>query len=554
MNTRITLIAGLTALFTVGSVHAQAVPVCPYQPPPGSTLIPVLVPVPMTGDNVNPETGHTFDVFKATGISWLEAKRFVDCLPAQGSASTKAHLATITSSGENDWIVNRLLTPVLGRLEGGRTQVWVGGEQAASQGSVGAGWSWVNSEGPFAGVNDVGVYTNWSVDDPATGTPAAPINETEPNDAPTAGENNQENHLTLGRFANNLGAWNDEGSNLSSIGGFIVEYDTPRLVSDCQVAGGCETVEGQKIQFPLTATGNSFTFAAYEFTDPRIDPATGRCDSGGRRVLELFTSDDFNVPGTLPGSMSGKITIPPFLCGSPKFLIVRALENNGAISVPSGVVITTNKTRELAPGVPGILPGNSFDCNNPIPTLGTGNSSQKQDVGVWQDLNPANMREFTSGNPAYAGYFGSVAELTTACGSTVLQTTRKSNFLVGLHYDFGVTYRSAAEYQAMLDLTKKKVSLTLDSVNQAIADKRFIKNPDGQAMQSQLTAVLAALNKNDLTNARRKIQDFLDKVNASGYTTGTTLFNYNGDHLSRGGNIRFMLDHKLIPFKNSPAI
>jgi len=102
-------------------------------------------------------------------------------------------------------------------------------------------------------------------------------------------------------------------------------------------------------------------------------------------------------------------------------------------------------------------------------------------------------------------------------------------------------------------LTKKKVSLTLDSVNQAIADKRFIKNPDGQAMQSQLTAVLAALNKNDLTNARRKIQDFLDKVNASGYTTGTTLFNYNGDHLSRGGNIRFMLDHKLIPFKNSPV-
>jgi len=41
-------------------------------------------------------------------------------------------------------------------------------------------------------------------------------------------------------------------------------------------------------------------------------------------------------------------------------------------------------------------------------------------------------------------------------------------------------------------------------------------------------------------------------VNTSAYKSGPTLFNYNGDHLSRGENVRFMLDHKLIPFRNSP--
>ncbi len=50
-------------------------------------------------------------------------------LDAQGGPDIKPHLATITSSSENQWIVDNLLTPALivptTRLS--QSQVWVGG-------------------------------------------------------------------------------------------------------------------------------------------------------------------------------------------------------------------------------------------------------------------------------------------------------------------------------------------------------------------------------------------------------------------------------------------
>ena len=79
------------------------------------------------------------------------------------------------------------------------------------------GWRWVNSEGPIPvpGSSVTLGYSNWS-----------PAPNLEPNN--TGGN---EEHLTLGRYSADLGRWNDEGSALGSIGGFIVEYDTPRTVN-----------------------------------------------------------------------------------------------------------------------------------------------------------------------------------------------------------------------------------------------------------------------------------------------------------------------------------
>ena len=508
MDKRIALIAGLTALFAMGSAHAY---VCP-------TVVPVKLIVP---NNINPETGHTFDVYKADGICWADAQNFVNGLDPQGSPTTLPHLATITSSRENQWIVDTLLTPALNLdtpLE--QSQVWVGGSRDAGA------WRWENSEGPFSGspLNDGIGYTNWVNGEPNNTLPG-------------------ENHLTLGRYPTLYG-WNDEGSAVGSIGGFIVEYDTPREQGDgvCETTGTtttCATVGGQTMTFPPgTFTGNSsFTFTAFEFTDPRIDAISGRCDD--RRPLALFTDDAFNLPNTAPGSQSGKLVIPAYLCGSPKFLVVRAVGTN--ITIPKGVVITENDTQV-------ILPGNVYDCN---PTIPASESPQQQDVGVWQSLDATEMWENAPTFPV-TRFAGTATELTTACASTLLKSRTKSNFVVGLHFDFDVAFDSAAEYNEIVALTQYKISLLRQSVVAARARGR-ISDANGRAMLSQLDAAAAALTANNPVLARKKIQDFLNKVNSSTYSTNLTdPFNFNGDHLSRGENIRFTLSHKAIPFNPVP--
>ena len=508
MDKRITLIAGLTALFAVGSVHAAT---CPSS---------------HVANDINDETGHTFFLYSSPGITWDEAQACVGDLPEQ-PLGVPAHLATITSSSENQWIVDELLLAAVPPLA--QSQVWVGGFQEASADEPDEGWRWVNNEGPIPvpGSTVTLGYSNWS---------AAPNQE--PNN--TGGN---EEHLTLGRYSD-LRLWNDEGAAPGSIGGFIVEYDTPRTANaGCFPSGNttvCTTVEGQSLTFPPgTFTGNSsFTFTAYEFTDPRVD-ASGRCVGigGVRGPLTLFDDPVFN----LPSGASGKLVISEYLCGSPKFLVVRAVGTG--ITIPRGVVITESETEV-------ILPGNVFDCEVPIPA---GGSPQQQDVGVWQSLDATEMWENAPTFPV-TRFAGTTAELTTACNSTVLKSRAKSNFVAGLHVDFGpdVAFGSAAEYNEIVALTQYKISLTRQSVVNARAKGR-ISNANGQAMLSLLDSAAAALTANNPVGARKKIQDFLKKVNSSTYSTSlTNPFNYNGDHLARGENILFTLSHKAIPFKPVP--
>jgi len=509
MDGRITLIAGLTALFAVGSVNAAT---CPLSPPS------------LVHTDINDETGHTFFLYSSPVITWDQAQACVAALPAQ--SGVPAHLATITSSSENQWIVDELLLNVgVPRLA--LTQVWGGGFQLVGADEPDEGWRWVNNEGPIPvpGSSLTLGYSNWS-----------PAPNLEPNN--TGGI---EEHLTLGRFSDDLGRWNDEGSAPGSIGGFIVEYDTPRTTTaGCILIGTsrvCTTIEGQELTFPPGKfnSDSSITFTAYEFTDPRVN-TSGRCVD--RRPLTLFDDPVFN----LPGNVSGKLVIPSHLCGSPKFVVVRAVGTN--ISIPRGVVVTESHTDI-------ILPDNIFDCNAPIPPAG---SPQQLDVGVWQSLDATEMWEFDPAIPDSRFDDGTAAELTTACASTLIKTRAKSNFVSGLHIDFGplVPIGSAAEYFEVVALIQYKISLVRQSVVQARILGR-ISNANGQAMLSQLDAAAAALTANNPVLARKKIQDFLNKVNSSTYSvTLTNPFNFNGDHLARGENIRFTLSQKAIPFKPVP--
>jgi len=139
-------------------------------------------------------TGHYYDFVSAPGISWNAANTAAQS-SIYGGAS--GHLATLTSFAEDFFVHSN---------RGALAELWVGGFQSpAGQLVTTAGWTWVNGEGTFPGVNGGLVYSNW--------LPG------EPNDFyGLASEQN------LAVAFNGVFGWNDEGA-IGNIGGYVVEYD-----------------------------------------------------------------------------------------------------------------------------------------------------------------------------------------------------------------------------------------------------------------------------------------------------------------------------------------
>jgi hypothetical protein len=539
VNKGIGLFVGLTSLLAMGSAHAQYV--CP-------SVTPQKLIVP---SNINPETGHTFDVYKANGICWAQAEAFVEGLPDKevvvGTTTVfvSPYLATITSSSENTWIVDKLLKEALKATTLptplSHSQVWVGGSQATSSVEPGSGWRWENNEGPFSGVNGGIGYTNWA------------SVEGEPNDS-GSGDGN-ENWLTLGRYGSNLYGWNDEGSNVVSIGGFIVEYDTPRTAAECtNGANGteaCTTINGQTLTFPpgTFADGETITFTAYEFNDPRVvtDPLSlqyGKCRNNPG-PLTLFQDAAFGG--------NAELRIPAYLCGSPKFVVVK-VNSGGLGGIAKGTVFVKNETTEK------VLRDNLYKCFDPIlgnPAVDTlyAPDPQYQDVVVWQTTNPENMIAENTILAPDSLYVGAATEATNGCGSTTAKVRGASYFVVGMHidfrndaYDYG--YSPLQNYQQFVALTQYKLSLLKQSVDESRLNGS-VKKPDWQAMSSQLKNAVNRLNAGDPAGALSSMQQFLFKVNSSTYSP-TSNFNYNGDHVMRGENIVFTLRVKVVPYKPVP--
>ena len=336
MNKVVGLFAGLTALVAMGSAGASTSTTCP--------ITPVLVYTA-----INDATGHIFDVFNAEGVSWATAE---DCANDKNVGGVDGHLATITSESENKWVIEKLLTPSLAVQSPGtpllKSQVWVGGVQdktGITAPGVGDGWRWVNNEGPFSGSNGNTDYTNWA--------------NNEPNDGGSdLFENSQEDHLTLGRFyagnsevtVENRYVWNDEGVAPGSIGGFIVEYDVPRAAAcdptGTNLAKPCQTIDGQTLVFPPGSfdPGETIKFTSYEFTDPRV--LEGKC-TVNRGPLTLFTDAAAFGP-------DAQLRIPSYLCGSPRFVVVKV--DSSDLDISKGTVDIVNKTTET------VLPTNLYKC------------------------------------------------------------------------------------------------------------------------------------------------------------------------------------------------
>jgi hypothetical protein len=548
MEKKIALIAGLAALFAVGSVHAQTVPTICGDFEVGSR-------------DINTDTGHVFEVWRPkkddsgtvrdVQITWADAAACatrVGTTPPSGATAIAGHLATITSSDEDLFLEKLRLDARLRKPE-----VWVGGQ------NDGAGWRWINNEGPIElpppATPLTGSYQKW--------LPGEPNNL-----------NGREIGLAIGLLGNTSGpingagndiGWNDEG-NLANIGGFAVEYDYPLTENSvgCTTTGTtttCGTIAGQKITFPpgTFVDGSSIAFSSYLFRDPRAN-AQGVCFD--RRKLTLFDDPAFDVtvidPTTgLPVIKSGKLVIPPYLCGSPNFVVVRTEAKN--LTITTGFVETTNDPFEMLGGIN----DPSYECRTPIlrpsgdAEFGqyTDASPQTVDTGVWQTLDGSQMWEGRTGTtfPYSSSEFndGTAAELTAKCTDTLLRTKGKSYFVTGLHLDLGVPPQSVDEYNKLIELTKYKIALVRRSAVEA-GSNRVISKSVANSLIGQLDGATAALNQvpSNPVLAEKKILDFLTKVNTSTYVN--TPFNYYGDHQSRGDNILYTLRHRVIAFKPAP--
>ena len=498
----------------------------------------------------NPVTGHYYQVFGQNEISWPEAQTFVAALPClnpDGSDDPRAsvstctspnavlpHLATLTSFDEDEFVefslraVEKAANTIL------KPETWVGGRQPAGSGT-GEDWSWENGEGEISTSQaPLPSYSNWL--------------DGEPNDSGTG-----ESHLATG-LRDEFG-WNDEGR-LGNIGGFIVEWDVPLTAADCIVTdnnpNGCTTIVGQTIVIPEGSNPNNGTisFNSFEFLDPRVDndPASStyrQCVV--REPLRIFGDTGIgSAPGVRP-----EMFIPPYLCGSPEFVVV-ALDS-GELVIETGTVGVENDTGT-------VLPDNAYPdggmsiCEDPInQVLYSDGDPQYQDIGTWQDTNtPTKMVEVTSAAAAIngSGLEGATGEFTDECGSSKMRVRGGSYFGIGLHIDFGPgnTFDGFPEnnFDSFVDLTRYKLKLLQQSIR--------------EARQAGATGPFTnALLRFNVARAIRRLNQ--GRYNASLFYSNVLLFiasnfpyanvpneNFNGDHVMRASNIAFTLRVKVIPY------
>jgi hypothetical protein len=162
---------------------------------------------------LDPGSGHYYDVITAPGITWDDALTAALGLPT--FMGLQGHLATVTSSAEDAYVGAAVAAA-------SPAEYWLGGYQQnpLTETNPTAGWTWVNSEGTFPGVNGAlgfdNSYSNWGGG--------------EPNDAYGPGSEQY-----LGINHGSPGAFNDEGA-LGLIGGYVIEYD-PHTVPGGGLAG-----------------------------------------------------------------------------------------------------------------------------------------------------------------------------------------------------------------------------------------------------------------------------------------------------------------------------
>jgi hypothetical protein len=164
--------------------------------------------IPILWDTGTGHTNHWYEAFQApTGISWEDAQA--------DAVSRGGYLATLLAAEENDFVFALIDSPAYWVPESPGSSAnlgpWLGGFQPSGSAEPGGGWTWLNSDGPFA-------FTNWHAGEPSDGVGA-------PHGMP-------ESRLAYLEFGGRSNKWNDMPENYSSPPGnlanpiaYVVEYN-----------------------------------------------------------------------------------------------------------------------------------------------------------------------------------------------------------------------------------------------------------------------------------------------------------------------------------------
>ena len=451
--------------------------------------------------------GRYYQVVIANKISWEAAKAAAEQRTFQG---VQGHLATI-GSPEEDTFVHQLRQQVLNTphptLSG--SELWVGGFQlpcATTTPEPGCGWMWLNGES-IAPTNGAVPYTNW--------LNGEPNNLLRP---PNSLNRATEDHLAIG-LSGGFG-WNDEGA-FSNVWGYIIEYGDEVTVpaSTCTADGpGCNPTGAQILQLPPTAELAPDATLTARVTTIHDNPS--RC---GNQSLILF---------------NGAVVIPPYLCGHPDFIVIET--HTEGVEVLSGAVEVENLTEE-------VLPNNLFGCG-PVRQNPAGQfdpDPSHRDVVAWQAQDPQEMLETSSGT---GRFFGTVAEVTYACGSSRGRVVSGSYHFVGLRIHPGpgneLAGNPAGNHQSFVELTRYKLELLRASVDAA---RPALPKLDHLALRVLLDLAIKSHDRGKYPLAALNIKLFLKLVEIARYRE-VPGENFNGEHLMRGSNLEFMYEAKILPF------
>ena len=236
------------------------------------------------------------------------------------------------------------------------------------------------------------------------------------------------------------------------------------------------------------------------FVDPRADE-NGRCD--GQTPLVLFDGD---------------LIIPPDLCGSPEFRVI-VTETN--FFIPAGTIEGTVFPEDFV--------SNPIVCTSPV--VG---DQQLQSILVWQPGDSSDVIE------------GSAISVGNGCGSSRGRIRGFSFVMSGLHHDFGIDFDADPEAvtQAFIDLTQTKFSGLVKAVviaRPALSRRDFFR--------LWTTAVIAKVlhKRGKYTAASRTVSRLLWLADRAAFESNDEI-NNEGNVISRGENIRYLLDEYIRPF------
>ena len=453
--------------------------------------------------------GRFYEVVSFTG-PWIDAKTAAEARPLRGNV--QGHLATINSPAEDRYLHCLVQAAIPGK------EAWAGAKQDDCADEPGCGWKWENGE-IIDPTNTTGLhYTNW------VAKPGVPL---EPNNL-----GGSEDHLAIGRYSDFIG-WNDEGSDLTRIGGYVVEYGDKLATiaaTDCATPAGCNPTGVLNVKFPPNSTvGGNYTVQTWRITDPRF--ATGRCGKDPLPLDLLPTEGD-------------EVIVPPYLCGYPEFVMIKSDAPN--VVVNKGVVeLIADAEKFFGPNA------GKFGCNDPIsqdePYLG---DPTRQDVVTYQPDIRTSTHENAStvvGN-AFKGtpFEGSFGEVTFGCINPPRGGGKTTSWYgVGFRIHAGELDDGGGSLTQtfLITLQSYKLMLLRKSVD---ASKGKVKASDWNALDSHLANTIKYHNRGDYVNALKTIGSFLTKVRSSDYAIVPGQ-NFNGEHTYRAENIRDLYKRRWIP-------